>query len=291
MFRSTVKTAVAAALAVGAFAASAEASIVDRDGVLLTTTGYDFGGEDWGIGSPMGAGDLHFHHDDGVIRPHLVGTLHLNDADGTCGRMRLEYFDAAGSRLSTNYGGAVCVTDDGHHEWDVDLDPYADNSIASVKVSLQKETATGWWTVESATYTPTPPDDLVKLTEDGVDFGGPGFEFGQPAAANGWGDKGQVDWSIANGVVSPRLKGYLHLNNSSGECARMNVRSLTESGTLLDSSAGGTVCASDNGHSYWYVEFTPYASTRIGQVTVQLQTLASNGAWITAGSDTVAIEE
>jgi hypothetical protein len=285
MFSWKLKTAILAILAAGAIAGSAQASVIDTDSVKLVSTGYDFGSSSWALGAPTGSGEVHFHHEGGQIRPHLLGTIHLNDADGTCGRMRLEYFDPAGTLLSTNFGGEVCVTDDQHHSWSVDLDPYHDDSIATVRVSVQKETVSGWSTTASATYTANTFSDAVKITEDGVDFGSSGFSLGQPTS-DGW-----VSWDVDNGVVTPRLTGTLHLNNSSGVCARMNIRYLTESGAFLHSEPGGTVCAGDNGHHAWSVDLSPYGSTQIGQVTIQLQTLASNGSWITAGSDTVSIAE
>ena len=39
------------------------------------------------------------------------------------------------------------------------------------------------------------------------------------------------------------------------------------------------MCAPDNGHHAFTVNLAPYDSTKIGQVTVQLQTLAANGNW------------
>jgi hypothetical protein len=285
MLSKKLMTGTLAILAAATFAGSAQAAVIDTDSVKLTSTGYDFGSSGWALGAPTGSGEIHFHHEGGQIRPHLLGTIHLNDADGTCGRMRLEYFNAAGALLSTSYGGEVCVTDDQHHSWSVDLDPYSDNSIESVRVSVQKETVSGWSTTASGTYTPNTFSDAVKITEDGVDFGGSGFSFGQPVG-DGW-----VSWGIVEGVVTPRLTGTVHLNNSSGECARMNLRYYTESGAYLTERAGGTVCAGDNGHHSWSVDLDPYASSQIGLVTVQLQTLASNGSYVTAGSDTVSIAE
>ncbi len=69
----------------------------------------------------------------------------------------------------------------------------------------------------------------------------------------------------------------------------MNLRYLTEGGTFLAERAGGTVCAPDNGHHSWTVDLDPYSSSLIGQVTVQVQTLAANGTYVTAGSKTVSI--
>jgi hypothetical protein len=286
MFSRKLMTAALAVIATGALAASAQASTVDFDDVRLTSVGYDFGESGFAFGEPTNSGEIHFHHENGgQIRPHLLGVIHLNDADGTCGRMRMEYYNNAGTWLNTSYGGAVCVTDDQHHSWSVDLDPYSNSAIQSVRVSVQKETVAGWSTTASTTYSMDTHSDSVKITEDGVDFGDDSWSFGQPSGS------GSVSWTIANGVVTPRATGIIHLNNSSGECARINLRYLTETGSYIDSRPGGTVCSPDNAHNRWSVNLAPYGHRDIGQVQVQLQTLASNGSYVTAGSQTVSINE
>ena len=83
----------------------AGAATVDEDDVKLTSTGYDFGGDGRPAGLPTSSGELHWHHEDATIRPHLVGTLHVNDADGTCARMRVKYFDVFDELLATEHGG------------------------------------------------------------------------------------------------------------------------------------------------------------------------------------------
>ena len=150
---------------------------------------------------------------------------------------------------------------------------------------LQKETVSGWLTVETATFDADLKDDNVKITEDGVDFGGEAWGAGAPTGS------GVMSWTIQDGVATPRLRGALHLNNSSGVCARMNLRYLTKSGAYLDERSGGTVCASDNGHEDWDVDLAPWSSNKIGKVRVQPQTLAANGSWQTAGSEVVSIAE
>jgi hypothetical protein len=284
MFSRTL-TLVLAATAAAAFAGSAQAAVIDTDSVELNGTGYDFGNSTFIAGSPTGGGDLEFDFSNTKLTPRLEGTMHVNDADGTCARMRLQYKDASGDVLATEYGGTKCVEDDQHHEFSVDLDPYADDSIASVKVSVQKQTATGWSTVDSSTYEADTHDDNVKITEDGVDFGSSSFGVGAPTGS------GEIDWDLDDGDVTPRLTGSLHLNNSSGVCARVNLRYLTEAGTFLTARAGGSKCADDNGHHSWSVDLDPHTSNKIGQVRVQLQTQGNDGSWNTAGSDVVSIAE
>jgi len=285
MFSKMLKIASASIVVSGALAGSAQASVIDTDSVRLLSTGYDFGGSTWGIGSPTGSGEIHFHHESGGIRPHVLGTLHLNDADGTCSRMRLRSFNDAGTQVQERFGGTVCVSDDAHHGFSVDLDPYKDPSIDSVQVAVMKQTAFGEFVAASSTHWANTHGDDVKITQNGVDFGSVGWGIGAPS-----GD-GTMSWGLDEAQVEPDLDGAIHLNNSSGVCARMNLRYLTEGGAFLTERAGGTVCAPDNGHHVFTVNLSPYDSNKIGQVTVQLQTLSANGNWSTAGSQTVSIAE
>ena len=179
----------------------------------------------------------------------------------------------------------MCVSDDRHHEWTVDLDPYADNEIDDVEIALQKQTATGWSVVSSAVRSVDTHSDDVKITDSGIDFGGSGFFAGAPSGS------GSMHWHLDDGKVEPHLTGSLHLDNSSGVCARMNLRYLSSSGAFLTSRAGGVVCAADNAHHSWSVDLEPYESNKVAKVTVQTQTQGSNGSWNTAGSKTVSIAE
>jgi hypothetical protein len=286
MFSKKLMTAVLAIAAAGAFTGSAQASIIDYDAVKLTAVDYDFGSSGYAFAEPTGSGDLHFHHESGGIRPHLLGTLHLNNADDTCARMRLEYYDDTGAWLQTRYGGEVCAFDDQHDSWSVDLDPYKDPDIDSVRVSVQRENLSGWATVASSTYTADTHDDSVRITESAMDFGNDNWSaLGYPVGS------GEMSWELDGSQVTPHLTGVLWQNNSLGACARVNLRYLTETGAFLTERAGGTVCASTNGPQGWSVNLDDYSSNKIGQVTVQIQRLAANDTYVTVGSQTVSINE
>jgi hypothetical protein len=183
------------------------------------------------------------------------------------------------------YSTSRCVDDDRHHEYDIDLDPYADDDIDDVKVTLQRQTASGWSTVESETYPVDTADDKVRITADGVDFGGLAFDLGVPS------DSGEMSWELDGAKVTPRLGGGLHLNNSSGVCARVNLRYYMASGSFLTRRADEERCAEDNGHHFWITDFDPYESNKVAKVKVQIQTQSSNGSWNVAGSRTVTIAE
>jgi hypothetical protein len=279
-------TVAAAVTAAASFAGTAEAAMIDKDGVKLTASKYDFGNSTFVAGAPTGSGDLKFKFSEGKITPRLTGTMHLNDADGTCARMQLRYFDAQGNELvDAKHGGQKCETDDQHHAYDVDLDPYSDDSIDRVEVGLQKKTATGWSTVETRTFTADVHADNVKITEQGADVGGHDFAAGAPLGS------AQLDWNLVDGVVAPRLTGFLHLNNSAGLCARVNLRFYSESGIFLTKGRGEAECAEDNGHQRFSIDLSPYDSNKIGEVKVQLQTQGTNGSWNVAGSKTVSIAQ
>jgi hypothetical protein len=150
----TLGLAVAVTVAV---AGPAQASVVDTDRPELNGTGYDFGNGTFVAGSPTGGGRLQFDLSDGRIEPRLTGTLHLNDADGTCARVKLAYRDRGNDALTDPaYSPTRCVDDDHHHEYAVEFDSFAHSAIDDVKISLQKKTASGWSTVESKTYSVEP---------------------------------------------------------------------------------------------------------------------------------------
>jgi hypothetical protein len=269
-----------------AAAGPAQAAVIDTDRPKLTGTGYDFGNGIFAAGSPTGGGDLEFKLKDGRIEPRVSGYVHVNDADGTCARIKVVYRDRDDDALTEPvFSPTRCVDDDAHHQYPVVLDDYADDAIDDVRISLKKKTASGWSTVESQTYPVNTTDDDFKITEDGVDFGDLSFHLGAPAG------KGYMQWGLDGADVSPRVYGGLHLNNSSGVCARINLRYFTASGGFLTSRADDAKCASDNDHRYWVIEFGPHESDRIAKVKVQLQTQASNGSWNVAGSRTVSIAE
>jgi hypothetical protein len=179
MFSETLTLALAA---MAVLATSAQAAVIGTDSVKLTASNYDFGGSTFVAGAPTSSGKLEFKLSGGKLTPHLKGTLHLDDADGTCARMRMRYFDAQGDELTDDpkYGGKVCENDDRHHKYSVDLDPFRHRSIDTVEVALQRETVSGWSTVSFARYAAHTHLDTVKITADGVDFGGFDFVAGAP---------------------------------------------------------------------------------------------------------------
>jgi len=160
-----------------------------------------------------------------------------------------------------------------------------------LKVSVEKKTAAGgsdFSIVESTYSSPSTSPDNVLITTRGVDFGG--WEFSDPF--NDPMGSGTLYWNRGDGAdITPRLMGSYWLNHSAGVCARMNLVYYTESGSYLDQKPGGAKCAPSNDPYGVSVDLSPYTSTKVAQVVVQLQTQGTNGSWNTAGSKTVTIDD
>lgn len=120
--------------------------------VKITEDGFDFGGETFLGSGPTNSGEVIWTWKGAQVSPRLTGTLHINNAATACARMRIEYFKEDDTRLTEKFGGTVCAPDNRHHHWDVDLEPYSDNKLAYVKISLQTLGADDTWrTVGSTT--------------------------------------------------------------------------------------------------------------------------------------------
>src|SRR5262249_33714556 len=94
---------------VAVLAGSARAStLIDIDEYLYVgndTFDFHSGVVDWYLGN-------------GKYNALVWGTLTLNHANGSCARMRLEYFHD-GASIAVKYGGAVCAPDGGEHNYSV----------------------------------------------------------------------------------------------------------------------------------------------------------------------------
>lgn len=123
-----------------------------HDKILITQDGFDFGSESFALGVPTGSGEVIWTWEGAQVRPHLMGSLHINNAASACARMRIDYFTIDGTQIAEKFGGKVCAPDNRHHHWDVDLEPFSDNKLASIKVGLQTlGTDDVWRTIDTAT--------------------------------------------------------------------------------------------------------------------------------------------
>jgi hypothetical protein len=145
----------AASMITGADARAAGVSVAaPSDPIEITAHHVDLGDPnwDWVFSVPGGPAPLVWEIDSsGVLRPHLVATIHLNNANGTCARVNLRYYDASNTLLDHHAGGPACATDNDHHEFSVDQNPYADNDIDHIKVQLETQNSDGSWSVLDST--------------------------------------------------------------------------------------------------------------------------------------------
>jgi hypothetical protein len=122
--------------------------------------------------------------------------------------------------------------------------------------------------------------DNVVITEPQVDFG-------DGTVLNVWGDPlpGHVIWLIDPDDDSwwPVLDGRIFINNAAGLCARMQI-AYYDSGSLLATRSGGTVCSPDNRLNAWNVSLMPYGSDDIDYIYIRLQTVGANGVATTQDS-------
>jgi hypothetical protein len=281
MRRSLTIALLALAGALGS-AGAAHAAVIDNDPVQIINAKFDFGDNTFVAGAPTGSGNAEWHYGAAGVQPHLTGTLHLNNAAGLCGRMRLQQFDRNGAAVNTFLGGAVCAASNAHQAFAVNLTPPAAPATDHTVVSIEQLAAGVWTTVASSTVWANTHDDAVRIAPGGgTGFGGPGWFIGAPVGF------GNLEWNLQNGTLTPHLTGTLHLDNSAGSCARMSLRYLTEFGALITTRNGGTVCAPDNMHHAWNVNLAPFQGV-LGQVIVDVQRLGAAG-WVTVGSQTVSV--
>ncbi|MDR4494635.1 MAG: hypothetical protein R3B74_09445 [Nitrospirales bacterium] len=224
---------------------------------------------------------------EGRMQPSVHGDLDLHDAEGLCGRMRMDLYGGAHLFLTTKYGGAKCADSGKRLRWEINLIPYDDNGnpygsnkIDEVKVSIEKKTASQDWTIiGSKTVKMNTLHNKVKITEDGFDFGGESFVAGAPTKS------GDVAWSWSGGEVTPRVTGRLHLNHVASACARLEIEYFSYDDVLLATKAGGKRCASDNSHYWGEIDLSPYSDGKIAYIKIHLQSLRADGTWRAVGSD------
>ena len=264
--------AVGAIAGSASFAGAAQAAVIDNDPVQLLSNKFDFGDNTFVAGAPLGSGNVAWDYTNGIVSPQLTGTLHLRNAAGLCGRMRLEQYDRAGALLSTTLGGMVCTASNAHQAFAVNLNPAGTALTDNVLVSIERTTpAGGWVTAASTSVVANTHDDALAIAPGG------GAVFA-----------GLVAWNLENGSLKPHLTGALSLVNNAGTCARMNINYLTDAGAFITSRAGSVVCAPNNNAFSWTVDLAPYRDI-LGQVEIELQTLNAGGGWTTLGAQTVAV--
>lgn len=119
--------------------------------VKITEDGFDFGGKTFLGSGPTNSGEVTWTWKGAQVSPRITGTLHINNAATACARMRIEYFKGDGTRLTEKFSGSVCAPDNKRYSWDMDLEPYSDNKLTYIKISLQTQGADNAWHTAGST--------------------------------------------------------------------------------------------------------------------------------------------
>ncbi len=268
--------------AAASFVGSARAATIDTDSVpTLGDSSFKFTG-----------GTVYWHFSNEKFSIHVLGTLTIKNANGSCARMRFEYFHGSTS-ITKEYGGQVCATDSGSTSWNVDFNSnFKSSDTTVVKVSIEKETAASapnFDIVGSANYSPGTEPDKIKINGDGVALGG--FTY-DTVSHTAW-DSADLYWNRGDGAnYTVRLIGTMYLHDVAGLCARLNIKYYTESGSYIDQRHSDPFCATDNSLQHYTYDFQPYTSPDAERVEVQLQTQGVGKTdWNVLGSQTALIDQ
>jgi hypothetical protein len=109
---------------------------VSTDIVKLTAQYIDFGDSTRLAGAPVGPGSVDWDVVDGFYTPQLIGTLHMNNADGKFGRMHVSYW-SGGQNLETRHAVTHHAIGDQHQEWPVNISPLTNYQFTEVHVCTE----------------------------------------------------------------------------------------------------------------------------------------------------------
>jgi hypothetical protein len=294
MFSTKLTAALAAAaMAAGAagLAATAHASVVVTqattvvDNDALTAVGNS-------EASLTGA-NAAFQYSGGSVDVHVTGTLHVVNGTSARYRVRVDSYDRAGNRLSTDYddpkGTPIHISPK-----DVTLDmtttsaPYVDK----IEVSIEKQGTSVNWIPRGAMQTThlSLHDDEVGISGVGIDFGaGPYSSTGTP----GYGGPlmfAPFTWTLGDdGKMTGSVDGSIYWDDFS-RCGRVVLRYLAPAGYDVHDVTGPQVCPKDDSiyHDPYKLAGDAVAGANAVEVALQSKT---GGIWQDVDTQRVSIAE
>jgi hypothetical protein len=152
MLKKLLVVITAAGLFVGLTCAPAHAALVSTDPIKVTTQELDFGADPWVLGAPLYSAVLGWDNTNGQKSAILSGTLYINNASGTCARMRLETYDVNHVFVNSRNGGTVCAPDGALHSWTVYFATSASSAITHAHAVLQVQNTNGTYSDAGTDY-------------------------------------------------------------------------------------------------------------------------------------------
>jgi hypothetical protein len=152
MLKKLLTVTTAASLIVGLTCVPAQAALVSIDPIKITTQELDFGADPWVLGAPLNSAVLGWDNTNGQKSAILSGTLYINNASGTCARMRLETYDANHLFVNSRNGGTVCAPNGALHSWTVYFDTAASSTITHAHAVLQVQNSDGTYSDAGTDY-------------------------------------------------------------------------------------------------------------------------------------------
>ncbi|MGI5182719.1 hypothetical protein ACQEVZ_41335 [Dactylosporangium sp. CA-152071] len=152
MLKKLLVVLTTAALMVGLSGVPAHAVLVSTDPIKITEQELDFGADPWMIGAPLNRAVLGWDNTNGLRSAILSGTLYINNASGTCARMRLESYDANHNLVNSRNDGTFCAPNGALHSRIVYFAAPASASITHAHAVLQVQNSNGTYSDAGTDY-------------------------------------------------------------------------------------------------------------------------------------------
>lgn len=258
--------------------------------IQILSDELSFGSQAAENGQPVGSGLLGWNMNDVTctFQPFVSGYLHFNNAAGVRAGIQLTIESFWGERLSrTIYRVPVVDTQDHqvsaaifHLPPTATAEAYKANVSIVIDVSDHDTAEADWrWVAGQNFYLFEPGATVedVKLQTAKFDFGGSLWHDGAPV------NSGTLTWdtnSGANGTsTTPRLSGYLHVENANTINVAVRMRVYDRCGQLVDEPVfSNTYDIPDDGYHRYRIQLDGPTDTTIHEARVAI-VIDDDGQW------------
>ncbi|NOZ52249.1 MAG: hypothetical protein GXP08_03745 [Gammaproteobacteria bacterium] len=263
------------------------------DDVLITSPGISFGGFGYVNGEPSFPGRVEWHQAWYGANHYVVGTIHLENTDGSCVRVRSTAFDENGVEIGVpKDSGVECAAGNERQSFPVNI--FGQTGAREVKVLLQSQAVNGTWSTigsQVVTYGPYIGNTAVSISAPEFDFGAGAFRGGTAT------ESATVAWRLKSGtsIVEPVVTGTLYMRRADDLCGRMYYEYFDINNYLVDERPGITHCVNnDQLHEFALNADDFNGNQSVHELTISIQRSlndngASTGNWTTVGSTTTIL--